>query len=66
MRDEIRPEHSSGINQDTLKELVEFNPYKSGQELALDLDRSQSTICDPSKNIGKSEQIGNWGSKYFK
>ena len=45
LRDELRPGHSSDLNQDALKELVECNSGKSTQKLVLDLNTSQSTIC---------------------
>ena len=40
LRDEPRPECSSDPNQNGLKELVECNPCKSTQELALDFNSS--------------------------
>ena len=40
-----KPGRSSDLNQDPLRELVECNPRKSTQELALDLNTSQSSMC---------------------
>ena len=44
-------------DQDALRELMECNPYKSTQELALDLNTSQSTICPNLKKIGKMNKL---------
>ena len=44
LRDEFRPRRSSDLNQDSLRELVEYNPCKSTRELALNLNASLSTI----------------------
>ena len=49
-------------NQDTFRELVECNLRKSTQELALDLNISQSTICCHFKKIGKKSKAGCLGS----
>ena len=40
----LRDKPSSGCSSDALKELMECNPRKSTQELALDLSNSQSPI----------------------
>ena len=47
-------------NQDVLRELVECNSNKSTQELVLDLNTSQSTICHHLRKIGKVSQLGIW------
>ena len=43
--DEPRPGKLSDLDQDVLRGLVEYNPWKSTPELALDLNTSQSIIC---------------------
>ena len=50
----------SDFNQDAIKESVGWNPCKSIQELALDHDISQSTICHHLK----SKQTGHLASSY--
>ena len=49
--DKPRSTCSSNFYQDALKELMECSPYKSTQELALDLSTYQSTICHHLKKI---------------
>ncbi len=40
LRDKLRPEYSSDLDQDVLRELLESSPRKSTRELALDLNTS--------------------------
>ena len=44
LKDEPRPSRSSELDQDVLRELVEFNPNESSRKLAFYLNTSQSTI----------------------
>ena len=60
MRDEPRPRHSSDLDQDALRKLVECNGHKNTQELAPDLNTPQSTICCHLKKIGKVRKQGVW------
>ena len=52
--------HSSHLEKDVLRELVECNPRKSTRELALDRNTSQSTIYRHLKMIGKVSKLGIW------
>ena len=58
LTDQPRPGHLSDLDQDALRELVECNLCKITQELAVDLNTSQSTICHHLKKIGKVIKIG--------
>ena len=53
LRYEMRPECLLDPEQDTLRKLVLYNLHKSIGELALDHNKSQSTICYHLKKIGK-------------
>ena len=64
LRDELRPKHSSNLDQDALKELVECNPCKRFWEFALDFNTPQSTVCHHMKKNRKSEQFGHLDSLY--
>ena len=55
-----RSELSSDFDQDALRELVECNPRKSTQELALGFYTSQFTICHHFEMIGKMSKPGIW------
>ena len=48
-RDESRAERSSDLDQDALRESVNWKLHKSPQELALDINTSQSTVSWKSK-----------------
>ena len=56
LSDEPRPERSSDLNQDALRELAKFNPCKSTWKLAL--DTSQYTIYHYLKKIWKASKLG--------
>ena len=58
LRNEPRPGCSSDLDQDALRELVEYNLHKSRWESALDLNTSQTTICHHLKKIGKVSKLG--------
>ena len=58
LRNEPRPGHSSDLNQNALRKLVECIPHKSMQEIALDHYTSPSTVCHHSKKTGKVSQLG--------
>ena len=60
LKEEPRLGHSSDLDQNALRELVECNPHKRTWELALDLNTSQSTICHHLKKIGKVSKLGVW------
>ena len=57
LRDEPRAGCSSDLNQDALRKLMEFNPCKSTQEFALDLNTFQSTIFCHLKKIEKVSEL---------
>ena len=44
LKDEHEPGSSPDLDQDDLRELVEWNPYKSSWGLTLDLNTSSSSI----------------------
>ena len=60
LRDKIRQGRSSDLNQGALKDLAEYNLHKNTQDLSLDFNTSQSTICGNLKKIGKVTKLGVW------
>ena len=58
--DKPRTGRSSDLDQDDLRELVEYIPHKSTRELALELNTSQSIICHHRKKICKVNKMGVW------
>ena len=58
LRIEPKPGYSLDLDQDALRKLVECNPCNSTQELTLDLNTSQSTICYHLKKIRKVSKLG--------
>ena len=52
LRKEREPGRLSDVNEDALRELVEFNAGKNIQEFSLDLNTSQYTIFRHFKKIG--------------
>ena len=50
----------SNLDQDALRKLVDCNLLKRIQELGLDLNTSQSTICCHLKKIRKVSNLGVW------
>ena len=60
LREKPRTGHSSDLDQESLRELVKYNPCKSTWELALDLNTCQSTICNHLKNMRKVSKLGIW------
>ena len=53
LRDETKPRRSLDHDQDTLRELVEWNLCNSTRKLARELNTSESTICRHLKKIRK-------------
>ena len=62
---EPKPGCSLDFDHDPLRELVECNWHKSTQELALDLNTSQTPICHHVKKIGKVSKLSIWVPHIF-
>ena len=60
LADKSRPRSSWNLDEDPLSELVAFNRGKIAQELALDLNTYQFTICHHLKRIRKVSKLGVW------
>ena len=60
LRDGPRPECSTDFDQDSLRKLVECNPYKGMQKLAFNLNISLSTIRYHLETIEKVSKVGVW------
>ena len=62
LKDEPRIERPSVLDQEALRELVECIPRKSTQEVPLDLNISQSTICH---HLKREEKWSSWAFVLF-
>ena len=60
LRDKLKPGCSLDLDQEALRDLVECNPLKSTQELVLNLNTFQSTICHHLKKTGKVSKLSAW------